>query len=72
MATYGSQYVMCPFYHRHDRLTVTCEGPEDGMLVQVIHNNRGEINRTMRRFCCTEHFMDCPLAKIALDKYNHP
>lgn len=71
MQRYVSKYVVCPFYHNEDRLTMYCEGVKEGSTLLNSFRATSDKGEFKSKYCCSmkEH-KRCPIAEFLYKKYE--
>ena len=70
MDTYGEANVVCPFFHRQQRMVIVCEGPFAGEnTVSVSFETKWEME-AVRRERCNRSPELCPIYRAVMEKYD--
>ena len=67
---WGSVRVLCPFYLSEDKMTLSCEGPEDGTALRLIFRSREAKKRCKGRWC-EKDYASCPIYRMLM-VYKYP
>lgn len=59
----------CPFYLRHERNTISCEGLAFRTTIKTTYENQKKREKVMGDFCC-EQYKKCPLYRAIYEKYG--
>lgn len=71
MQRYVSKYVVCPFYHNEDNLTMYCEGvKEDSTLLNSFRTTSDKNEFKMQKCCSMARHKECPIAEFLYKKYD--
>lgn len=75
MNTYGSQYVLCPFFIRDDDSSITCEGMEANMCSRhVFRTDKGNLLKDKKKEFinkyCMADYKGCMYAEMLEKKYE--
>lgn len=66
---YRDRRVMCPFFRSQDRLTIGCEAPFDGPVINLRFKNGAE-KEQQRSIFCEEHYKRCEIYRCVMaNKY---
>lgn len=66
---YRDRRVMCPFFWSQDRLTIGCEAPFDGPVINLRFKNGAE-KEQQRSIFCEEHYKRCEIYRCVMaNKY---
>lgn len=69
MKSYVRREVLCPFYHREEDRRLLCEGPEQGVHLQLIFLRRKSFDEYLRQYCCRD-WDRCRVADMLERKYG--
>lgn len=71
MQRYESKYVVCPFYHNEEPLTLYCEGVVPDSTVMNSFRKAFDKREYKLKHCCsmTDH-KKCPIAEFLYKKYE--
>lgn len=69
IAEYGSQDVVCPFYHSETNRALSCEGVINKICMQHFVSNRQK-QEHKDKYCNTFNYKNCLYAKGLLDMYK--
>lgn len=62
--------VQCPFFKFDDgRRRITCEGIFINSSLALIYHSRKDFETQMQVFCC-EHYKNCEIYRMLMDKYE--
>ena len=60
---YVNPSAMCPFYRMEDKKMIVCEGPEEGLGINVTNDGRDGQVKAYKRKYCYNNWQACALAK---------
>lgn len=68
LAEFGSEIVVCPYYHRADKNRICCEGLYEHSTLTLVFQSQTVLNKHRMHFCCNLHaFRECYVCQV-LDK----
>lgn len=68
--SFKQNYVQCPFYKHDDgRQRITCEGLVDRSSVSLSYQRMRDYTTQFTVFCC-EHYKNCEVYRMLLEKYE--
>ncbi len=71
MKRYESKYVVCPFYHNEDNLSLYCEGfVEDSTTLLAFRRLDGKKAYKERCCCSLEGYKTCKVAEALTKKHE--
>ena len=71
MVRYVSKYVVCPFYHNEDKLTMYCEGVISEATLLNTFRSLSDKGEYKAKFCCSmDGHKKCPIAEYLYRKYD--
>ena len=71
MRRYQSKYVVCPFYHNEDNLTLYCEGIVEKSTLLFAFRELKDKKEYKERCCCSlDGYKQCPLADVLYKKHE--
>ncbi len=71
MVRYESKYVVCPFYHNEETLTIYCEGATENSTLLHAFRRTAEKKEYKEIYCCSmEGHKRCPIADALYRKYD--
>lgn len=66
-----SKYVVCPFYHNENNLTMYCEGVKADSTLLNSFRTTSDKNDFKFTYCCSmEQHKRCPIAEYLYKKYD--
>lgn len=51
MSHYVSEYVVCPYYHRHDENRICCEGTNSKNTINLVFGDRTKLRDHVVTYC---------------------
>lgn len=70
MDAYGETNVVCPFFHRQQRMGIVCEGPFAGEnTVSVSFETKWQMEKVRRERCNSSPEL-CPIYRAVMEKYG--
>lgn len=70
MGVYGEQNIFCPFYKCLDKQQIKCEGFFEKSSVAISAQDLKDIKNWLKKYCTTNEYKKCPIAKMLDDKYK--
>jgi hypothetical protein len=71
MSTYEAKYVICPYYHRADNNTISCEGVMDHSTIKLSFQDTNKLKEYKLSFCCVlDNYSNCLICKALDRKYE--
>lgn len=63
----AAAYVKCPFFHKTDKLKITCEGPHDDCqcLNQIYKSNNGRDKQL--KLYCQDQYEKCEIYRMLVE-----
>lgn len=69
MKSHVRREAMCPYYRREEQRRLFCEGPEEGVELQLIFARPRAFVNHLRRYCCRD-WDHCRVAEMLERKYD--
>lgn len=71
MSNYGDKYVVCPFYRRHDKNRICCEGTSQNNTINLVFEDQKKLKNYTGVFCENiDNYMSCMICKALCGKYD--
>ena len=71
MQRYVSKYVVCPFYHNEDSLTMYCDGVKEKATLLNHFCTTSDKGEFKSNYCCSmKGHKSCPVAEFLYKKYD--
>ena len=68
---YGSKFVKCPFYHRHDANRIVCEGLVERNTINLVFESPTDKAKYLKEVCSDLlASRDCPIHMMLQQKYE--
>ncbi len=68
--SYKQVYVKCPFYRFDDgKRRVNCEGIIEDSSLSLNFRNKEDFTIQLKTFCC-QHYKNCEVYRMLIDKYE--
>ena len=69
--TWGSKFVKCPYYKKHDQHQIVCEGINDKSTTHVVFGADYDLTNYMHKYCNdVGECKKCPLHSLLERKYK--
>lgn len=68
-SSYGTEEIKCPFFRRHDRQMIGCEGITHDSIIRIVFNSRRGRDKQEDIFCKNK-YENCEIYRMLMLKYE--